>query len=105
MCPKNINGLYLWNLQLNELVTQARYGVNINFQCTKYKKNHFDTFSAMFYFILMFYRSSFSHMASNVTPRYVCGDIYMKRSAYARCKKFPPKFNESNAYGTGGKEW
>ena len=31
-------------------------GFIIYFQRTKYQKNHFDTFSAMFYCILMFYR-------------------------------------------------
>ena len=31
-------------------------GSTIYFQRTKYQKNHSDTFSAMLYFILMFYR-------------------------------------------------
>ena len=40
-------------------------------------------------------------MASHVTPRYVCGDIYMERSAYASCHKFPP--NSDSTLETDGK--
>ena len=43
-------------------------GFTMYFQPTKYQKNHFDTISAMSYFILMIYCC------------YVCGDFYMERS-------------------------
>ena len=73
-------------------------GFNIYFQRTKYQKNHSDTFSAMLYFM----DSSFSHMASYVTPRCVCGDIYMERSTYAHRQKFPP--NAESTQETDGQE-
>ena len=42
-------------------------------------------------------------MVSHVTPRcYVCGDFYMERSTYVRCKKFPP--NSDGTLETDGKE-
>ena len=41
-------------------------------------------------------------MASNVTPHFVCGDIYMKRSTYAHCQKFPP--NAESTEETDGTE-
>ena len=37
-----------------------------------------------------------------MTPRYVCGDIYMEHSTYAHCKKFPP--NAESTWETDGKE-
>ena len=37
-----------------------------------------------------------------VTPRYVCGDIYMERSTYARCHEFPP--NSDSTLETDGKK-
>ena len=77
-------------------------GFTIYFQQTKYQKNHFDTFSAMLYFVLTFIDSSFSHMVSNVKPRYVCGDIYMERLTYAQCQKFLP--NAESTQEMDGKE-
>ena len=71
-------------------------GFTIYFQCTKYQTNHFDTFSAMLYFILPFYPQLI------YSPRYVCGDIYMERSTYARCHGFPP--NSDSTLETDGEK-
>ena len=45
---------------------------------------------------------NFNHVAPYVTPRYVCGDIYMERSTYARCHNF--LLNSDSTLETDGKK-